>query len=58
MVDDNRAKAWEREARNAHTRYYGTSDPAGHLAGIVLALLRDREDLLAHCQVDLLQEGQ
>ena len=45
MVD----QAWEREARDAHARFYGTEELAGHLAAIVLALLRDRQDLLRHC---------
>ena len=49
MVDDARAQEWDREARDALARFYGTDQLAGHLAGIVLALLRDRQDLLNHC---------
>lgn len=48
MVDDQRAQTWEREARAAHAHYYGTDNPVAHFAGIVLALLQDREDLLVH----------
>lgn len=50
MVDDRRAQQWDREARDALARFYGTDDPAGHLAVVVLALLRDRQDLLRHCR--------
>ena len=49
MVDEGRALAWEREARDAHARFYGTAEPAGHFTAIILVLLRDREDLLRHC---------
>lgn len=52
MVDEARAREWEQEARCAHSRYYGTHELAGHLAGIVLALLRDRDDLLRHLEKD------
>jgi len=57
MVDDQRAQAWEHEARAAHAHYYCTDNPVAHFAGIVLALLQDREDLLAHCPADVAQEG-
>jgi hypothetical protein len=46
MVDDARAQTWEREARSAIARWYGTQEPAGNLACVVLALLHEREDLL------------
>jgi hypothetical protein len=47
MVDDSRIRQWEHEARDALATCYGTSKPEGHLAAVVLALLRDRESLLA-----------
>jgi hypothetical protein len=48
MVDDLRASEWEREARVAQARFYGTDNLAGHFAAITLALLRDRQDLLSY----------
>lgn len=47
MVDDVRARQWEREARDALAKSYGSAGSEGHLAAIVLALIRDRESLLA-----------
>jgi hypothetical protein len=57
MVDETRAKQWELEARSVHARYYGTQDPLAHFAGIVLALLRERDDLLRHLERDSALQG-
>lgn len=50
MVGDARAQTWEREARNAIARWYGTNEPAGNFACVVLALLYEREDLLRYIE--------
>jgi hypothetical protein len=47
MVDDARARQWERDARDALATCYCTSKNEGHFAAVILALLRDRESLLA-----------
>ena len=45
MVSEERADAWEREAKAALAQYFGTADKAGDLAAIVLALLEERGSL-------------
>jgi hypothetical protein len=42
MIDDERVKQWDQEARLALMQSYGKDDTARHLAAIVLALLADR----------------
>ncbi len=49
-VDDARVQQWEQDARKLLARYYGSSEPAAHLAAVVLALLRDREDLTRYAE--------
>jgi len=46
MVDDAKAEKWKREAQEAMAQTFDTDNRAYRLAGIVLALIRDREDLL------------
>jgi hypothetical protein len=48
VVDDARAAQWEQDARTALARFYGTGAPVAHMAAVVLALLRDRQDLLRY----------
>lgn len=50
MLDDIRAKGWEREARVILTRFLDTDNPAGRLAAIVLVLLDDREEREQFCK--------
>jgi hypothetical protein len=48
MVNDSKAEAWEREVREILVQVFDTDNRACRLAGMVLALLYDREDLLRH----------
>jgi len=48
MLSEERASAWEREAKAALAQYFGTTEKAGDLAAIVLALLEEREALLRY----------
>jgi hypothetical protein len=50
VVDDDRAAQWEQDARTLLARFYGTGTPVAHMAAVVLALLRDREDLLHYAE--------
>jgi hypothetical protein len=47
MVDEVCVHQWERDARDALESSDGKSKTEGHLAAVVLALIRDRESLLA-----------
>jgi hypothetical protein len=48
MVDDAKTETWEREAREVLVQSLDTDNRACRLAGIVLALLHDGEDLLRY----------
>ena len=48
MVDDDKTENWKREAEDAMVQTFDTDNRAYRLAGIVLALIRDREDLLRY----------
>jgi hypothetical protein len=48
MVDDNRAANWEQEAREVLIQCFDTDNRAYRLAGMVLALLDDRQALLKY----------
>jgi len=46
MIDDTKAERWECEAREILVQAFDTDDRSCRLAGMVLALLHDREGLL------------
>jgi hypothetical protein len=46
MLDDTKAANWKREAQEVILQAFDTDNRAYRLAGIILALIRDREDLL------------
>jgi hypothetical protein len=48
MVDDKKAEAWEREAREILVESLHTNDRACRLSGIILTLLHDGQTLLNH----------
>jgi hypothetical protein len=49
MIDNERAAQWANDAGVALTRFYGKNDATAHLAVIVLALLKDREERERFC---------
>ena len=48
MVDDAKAGNWEREARDLLVQPFDTDNRAYRLAGMILALLHEREALLKY----------
>ena len=48
MVDDAKTESWRREAQEVMVQTFDSDNRAYRLAGIVLALIRDRNDLLQY----------
>jgi hypothetical protein len=48
MIDDDKAGNWEREARDALIQSFDIDNRAYRLAGMILALLHEREALLKY----------